>query len=82
MDDVKGTDYLIVLFAKKELNLDVIRKRFVEAKGAFPERVAQAVGSDYVPHTNIQYKQSHIRFKGTSINRNAVMGLLLAIVHD
>jgi len=82
MDNVQGTDYLVVLFAKQELDIDSIRAKFASASGGFTERVAAAVGSNFISPKNIQYEKDRIKFKGTSANRNAVMGLLLAIDHN
>jgi hypothetical protein len=81
MDNVIGTDYLVVLYSKQKLDIDAIRSRFAGAAGSFPERVARAVGSHYVPPAQIQFDKSQIRFSASSANGNAVMGLLLAIDH-
>jgi len=81
MDDVTGTDYLVVLYSKQKLDIDAIRSRFAAASGSFPERVARAVGSNYVLPSQIQFERSQIRFSASSTNSNAVMGLLLAIDH-
>jgi hypothetical protein len=81
MDDVTGTDYLVVLYSKQKLDIDAIRSRFANTTGSFPERVARAVGSNYVLPSQIQFERSQIRFSASSTNSNAVMGLLLAIDH-
>jgi len=81
MDNVTGTDYLVVLFAKRELDIDAIRARFAGASGSFPERVARAVGSDYVSPSQIKFEKSSIRFSASNTNSNSIMGLLLAIDH-
>jgi len=81
MDDVKGTDYLVVLYSKQEQDIDSIMARFATAAGTFPQRVASAVGSDYISHSNIKYVKSNIRFNCSMLNKQAVMGLLLAIDH-
>jgi hypothetical protein len=39
LDNMPGTDYLVVLYAKRELDIDAIRARFSRERGAFPERV-------------------------------------------
>jgi hypothetical protein len=81
MDNVTGTDYLVVLFSKRELDIDGIRARFSNSSGSFPDRVARAVGPDYVPPASVRYEASRIRFSGSMTNRQAVIGLLLAIAH-
>jgi len=81
MDDVIGTDYLVVLYSKQKLDIDAVRTRFANTTGSFPERVARVVGSNYVQPSRIQFDKSHIKFSASSTNSNAVMGLLLAIDH-
>jgi hypothetical protein len=82
MDDTTGTDYLVVLFAKQELDLNAIRSRFAKAQGAFPDRVAQAVGSDFIPPQKANYELTDMKFSAKSTNPKAVFGLLLAITHQ
>ena len=81
MDDVAGTDYLVVLFSKEELDIAAIEQRFANERGTFPERVARAVGSNFVPYGNVQYNANRMEFSAVSINPRAVFGLLLAIDH-
>ncbi|GHV79962.1 hypothetical protein AGMMS49944_17530 [Spirochaetia bacterium] len=81
MDTIKGADYLVVLYAKQELDLNAIRSRFARSRGNFPDRVAQAVGSDFIPPQQVKYEASAMKFSATSTNPKAVFGLLLAINH-
>jgi hypothetical protein len=81
LDNRPGTDYLVVLYAKQELDIDAIRARFSRERGAFAERVARAVGADYIPSANARYEANRMRFIAQSFNSKAVFGLLLAIDH-
>ncbi|GHT90058.1 hypothetical protein FACS1894137_19420 [Spirochaetia bacterium] len=81
MDNTKGTDYLVVLYAKQELDLNAVRSRFARSRGNFPDRVAQAVGPDFIPPQQAKYEASAMKFSATSPNPKAVFGLLLAINH-
>jgi len=74
-----GTDYLIVLFSKEALDIDTIERRFAAARGTFPERVAQAVGPNFIPYREVEYNYNRIEFASQSQNPKAVFGLLLAI---
>ncbi|MDR1839584.1 MAG: C1 family peptidase [Treponema sp.] len=76
-----GTHYLVVLYAKEALDIEAIERRFAEGRGAFPERVARAVGSNFIPYRNVQYKSDAIEFSAESRNPRSVFGLLLAIEH-
>lgn len=81
LDQRPGTDYLVVLYAKEALDIDGIRNRFSQVKGTFPERVAKAVGVNYIPDYQARYEPLEMRFTAQSANPKAVFGLLLAIDH-
>jgi hypothetical protein len=81
MDDTVGTDYLVVLFAKESLDIDAIERRFANERGTFPQRVARAVGSNFIPYGEAQYNSDTMGFSAVSTNQKAVFGLLLAIEH-
>jgi hypothetical protein len=82
LNDTVGTDYLVVLFAKEELDIDAIEKRFANERGTFPQRVARAVGTNFIPYDEAQYKSDTMGFSAISTNPKAVFGLLLAIEHN
>ncbi|GHU21777.1 hypothetical protein FACS1894172_19580 [Spirochaetia bacterium] len=81
LDNQPGTDYLVVLYSKEALNIDAIRTRFTREGGTFPERVAKAVGSNFIPYNQAIYNPAELRFSATSTNTKAIFGLLLAIGH-
>jgi hypothetical protein len=81
MDDVSGTDYLVVLFAKQAIDIAAIERRFAGEKGSFPERVAKAVGPAFIPFGDVQYERDGVNFEAVSNDPKAVFGLLLAIDH-
>jgi len=76
-----GTDYLVVLYSESALDIDAIEKSFINEKGTFPERVARAVGPDFIPFNIVEYNENKIEFSTSSLNPKAVFGLLLAIEH-
>jgi hypothetical protein len=82
LDSVTGTDYLVVLFAKRELDIDAVRARFEKEQGSFPARVARAVGSNYIPPANARYDTDRLAFSAVMPNNQAVLGLLLSIEHS
>jgi len=81
LDQNVGTDYLVVLHAKEALDIDNIRSKFAQESGSFPERVAKAVGSNYIPADKAKFESNEIRFSAGSPNPKAVFGILLAIDH-
>jgi len=82
LDSVKGTDYLIVLFSREPLDdISAIERRFAIERGGFPERVARAVGANFIPYNQVEYDANGMKFSVASTNPRAVFGLLLAIDH-
>jgi hypothetical protein len=81
LDDIVGTDYLVVLYAKEPLDIRAIEQRFANERGSFPERVARAVGPDFIPFNEVQYNANIMDFYAVTSSPRAVMGLLLAIEH-
>jgi hypothetical protein len=82
LDNVTGTDYLMVLFAKQELDIDAVRARFEQAQGSFPAQVARAVGPDYIPPVNVRYDTGQLAFSAVMPNNRAVLDFLLSIEHS
>jgi hypothetical protein len=81
LDDITGTDYLVVLYAKEALDIDQALRRFESAGGSFPDRVAGAVGDAFIPYSEGRYETDAMQFSARSANNRAVFGLLLAIQH-
>jgi hypothetical protein len=81
LDNVAGTDYLVVLYSKEALDIDAIQRRFASERGSFPERVARAVGPNFIPYSEVQYNNNTMEFSTQSFNTKSVFGLLLAIDH-
>jgi hypothetical protein len=81
LDNRTGTDYLVVLYSKKALDIAAIERRFAASRGAFPDRVAAAVGANYLPASEVRYDAHRLAFTASSTNPNAVLGLALAIKH-
>ena len=81
LDNTAGTDYLVVLYSKEALDIGAIERRFAAERGAFPERVARAVGTNFISYSEVQYNNDTMEFSAFSTNPRAVFGLLLAIDH-
>jgi hypothetical protein len=83
LNNVAGTDYLIVLFSKEALDITAIERRFAfEKRGTFPERVAMAVGANLMPYGDVKYENNRMEFSAQSTDPKAVFALLLAIDHE
>ena len=81
LDEFPGTDYLVTLFAVETLDIDQIRRRFEKANGSFAEKVAAAVGANFIPVEKAQYEPDEMRFYFRFANAKNIFGLLLAIKH-
>ena len=81
LDDAEGTDYLAVLFSKEALNIEEIEKNYNGGNGDFAERVALAVGENFISYEAVKYNPDIMEFYAESQNPKAVFGLLLAISH-
>jgi len=81
LDEVQGTDYLVVLFSKQPLDIDDIGNRFMSATGNFAQRVERAVGRNFLRPQTAKYEKNRMAYTAQSANENAVFGLLLAIEH-
>ena len=81
LDQVAGTDYLVVLFSKGALDINAIERQFAGERGGFSERVARAVGANFIPYNQVDYDSNAMKFSAVSTNPRAVFGLLLAIGH-
>ena len=76
-----SSHYLVVLYSKQALDIGTIERRFAGERGSFPDRVARAVGSNFIPYRDVQYNSGQIEFSAVSTNPTSVFGLLLAIEH-
>jgi hypothetical protein len=47
----------------------------------YSERVARAVGSNFIPYSQVQYNNNMMEFSTQSFNTKSVFGLLLSIEH-
>jgi len=74
-----NTHYLVVLYSKEALDINAIERRFAYERGTFPERVASAVGTDFIPYRDVEYNSNRMEFSAIAANPKAVFGLLLAI---
>ena len=80
MDNTVGTDYLFVLYSKKSLDLNLIRKRFEQAEGQPMEKLKYALGSDLVPMSQTEYIEGAMKFRAKSQGKS-VVALAVATTH-
>jgi C1A family cysteine protease len=79
LDDEAGTEYLVVLYAKRTLDIRAIMRRFEESSGGLTERLAGALGRNLL--TGADYSEKDAVFSAETDRSKAVAALVLALHH-
>lgn len=77
---ISGLEHLIVLYAKRSLDIQTVMRRFEDSRGTPGNRLAKAVGRDLLAG-GLNYDEEDARFAGEGGDSNAVAALILAIDH-
>ena len=72
-------EYLVTLYSKQPLEIQVVMRRFVSAKGSLGGRLATALGSNHL--LSLSYNAKEASFTATTDNSCAVAALIVAIEH-
>ncbi len=82
MDNTKGTDYLCVLYSKKELPIEDIRTAVEQSKkGHFVEKVNDVLKNDLVTENNVGFDRDQIAFAAKSKGKS-VVAIVIEIDHE
>ena len=91
LDDVKGTDYLVVLYSLEELNLNDIMlqfekqaKKYTDSDSHVYNIVVNAIGKDNViPLNDVSFSKNKIDFSCTTLppEKNLVLPVIIKIAH-
>lgn len=91
LDDVKGTDYLVVLYSLEELNLNDIMlqfekqaKKYTDSDSHVYNIVVNAIGKDNViPLNDVSFSKNKIDFSCTTLppEKNVVLPVIIKIAH-
>lgn len=79
LDDTRGTDYLCVLFSKKQVDVTSLLNHLQNGKGTFYEKVQSGFSKYLVAQSDIKFSTSNISFTATSTAD--VVPLLIEISH-
>jgi hypothetical protein len=82
IDDTPGSDFLVILYAKQEIDTRAIMARLAKEGGDLSRRLELAVGPDFIPFEDAAYENGEIRFSVQSENIRSVFALLLSIAHE
>ncbi len=73
MDDVKGNDYLCVLYSKKPLDIKNVINQMRFKSGTFMQRLYKTLGDDVVPMNKIKYdEKGELKFSAESKSKTIV----------
>jgi len=72
MDDKKGTDYLCILYSKKPLDIEGIKRKISSSYGTFQERLNRVLADKMVAKADASFENNKIKFKATSKGKTLV----------
>jgi hypothetical protein len=81
LDSEPGLEHLILLYAKRALDILAIMRRFEENRGTVEERLAKAVGRDLLLTDEMNFDEGEAHFSGETGDSKAVAALILTIDH-
>jgi len=79
LDAESGMEYIITLYSKQPLEIQLIMRRFISGKGNIKERLTSALGSNNL--LSPSYKQAEASFSVTTDDSRAVAALIVAVEH-
>lgn len=79
MDNSTGTDYLCVLYSKKELNIQQVIQSVRTGNGTVAERIKKALGSAMASPSEINYTNGSMSFKAHT--SGTVVPIIASIKH-
>lgn len=82
MDKQPGTDYLLMLYSDKPLDVDELKLTMVLNGGTFGEQVQQSLGDQLVPSEYIEYSEDGIGFRVMEKTSGSIVPLMIEIVHN
>jgi hypothetical protein len=84
LDQTKGSDFVCVFYSKKPLNIEALVKKMESGTGSIKNRVYQAINSEALVPTEVQYKSEKISFnlKTAKTDKTIVVPLIIEIEHQ
>jgi hypothetical protein len=81
LDDTKGTDYLLILCSKEELNVEELDKSFAASEGNFPSKIMNSLGSKLISAKDIIYQTASPGYELKGNPSGTVVPVLIEIDH-
>lgn len=80
MDTKKGTDYLCILYSKRALDINSIKRQIANSYGTFHERLNRVLSDKMVLKSDVNFDSNKIKFKATSKGKS-VVAMVVEIDH-
>lgn len=80
MDQNVGTDYLCVLYCKKELDLEQLNRQLAARSASLETRIRQVLGSKLVESDNLNCQNNQANFKAKSEGKE-IIAVMVEISH-
>ncbi|MDR3173358.1 MAG: C1 family peptidase [Treponema sp.] len=80
LDSEAGQEHLVVLYAKRALDIRAVMRLFENSRGTVRERLAKALGEDLLSG-ELNYNEGEASFTGETDDSKAVAALVLTIDH-
>ena len=80
LDSEEGLEHLVVLYAKRSLDIQAVMRRFEDSRGTLENRLAKALGKDLLTG-GLNYDKENAAFTGETGDGKAVAALVLVIDH-
>ncbi|WP_175414964.1 C1 family peptidase [Nibricoccus aquaticus] len=82
MDEQKGTDYLLVLYTDRPLNVKQVHEKLNAASGPLLSRLRSALGTRIVDPAVVKYSANDIAFDVERVAPGGIVPLMVEITHD
>lgn len=82
MDQQKGTDTLLILYADRPLNAKELHAKLNNASGSFTARLRAALGSRLIDDKAVEYASDELAFKVPRAASGGVVPLMVEIDHE
>jgi hypothetical protein len=74
-----GEEYLLLFYAKQEINIRQIQARLRKVRGSITARVSQSVGASLLPAEDANFKSDEIDFTVESENNLGIFALIIKL---
>lgn len=82
MDDTVGKDYVILLYSKEKLDIDLILKSLNDSEGTIDRKLDNLFEDQIISNTMINYNESEIDFETYAKDQSKIMSIIIEFDHN